>query len=650
MKPHIDIAHQGTIGDESRVRMSFDENSIAHLMGVLTDLYSDPELAVIREYSTNAWDAHIAAGNETEPIHVTLPTKLNPVFSVKDYGTGMSLDDITENFSKYGWSSKRDNDNEVGMLGLGCKSALTYTSQFTMVSNFRGLQITVLVTREADGAGAVQIIDTMPVDARNGVEVRIPVKDPHHFNQRVSDFFRFWETGTVLINGEPPRPYEPSMVLDPDVWLVPSGEIDADYIIMGQVAYPVRYPVKPLVRNQYHDTKAIVRVPIGCIDFTPNREGLQMTKRTEETLHDIRTFIAQRVHAEAQKDIEAATTWAEAIERTEKWRNQFPVTYTYRGRDVPKIIYTPERAFEWGLRSSVADRASKIDYLRIQDAVRHIYVVGHRGNGVLGTTKERLKKWAEDQGMDTRGVRIVFVSSMVGSPWLDHCTQINFDDLRKIDIGGTKVDKGTGQYKTLDGYGNIHFTDNLLKPTQVWLQANLKIDRGALMGHLGKDVDCIVVGIHQEQKFKKEHPFIPSVQAYAARLARQHLAGMTPDQHFYMANSYSVDKWAFKHLDPARIMDPEFRALVERLIPLTNTSNRRWNALLNLCALVGASIPKSTHKVNIAAECEEMVKRYPLLREISQYDLVRGEHGGEKYYQYVNALYTLSTQQITYLP
>lgn len=69
MRTHFDIAHEGTLGSEDRTRMTFDENSIAHLMSVLTDLYSDPEMAVIREYSTNALDAHRAAGIN-DPIEV----------------------------------------------------------------------------------------------------------------------------------------------------------------------------------------------------------------------------------------------------------------------------------------------------------------------------------------------------------------------------------------------------------------------------------------------------------------------------------------------------------------------------------------------------------------------------------------------------
>ena len=51
---------------------------------ILSDsLYSDKVMAVIRELSTNAYDAHIAANNKN-PFKVILPTRANPSFTVRD--------------------------------------------------------------------------------------------------------------------------------------------------------------------------------------------------------------------------------------------------------------------------------------------------------------------------------------------------------------------------------------------------------------------------------------------------------------------------------------------------------------------------------------------------------------------------------------
>ena len=53
-------------------------------------LYPDPIKAVIRELSTNAVDAHQAAGTLDKKYIVKLPTITDPQFSIRDFGTGMS--------------------------------------------------------------------------------------------------------------------------------------------------------------------------------------------------------------------------------------------------------------------------------------------------------------------------------------------------------------------------------------------------------------------------------------------------------------------------------------------------------------------------------------------------------------------------------
>ena len=76
------IRKSSTFEGES-IEMSIDQNSLAHIMSVLTNLYSDPEMAVLREYSSNARDSHIASGNP-DPIEVNLPTTLSPFLTIQD--------------------------------------------------------------------------------------------------------------------------------------------------------------------------------------------------------------------------------------------------------------------------------------------------------------------------------------------------------------------------------------------------------------------------------------------------------------------------------------------------------------------------------------------------------------------------------------
>src|SRR5690349_20945960 len=107
--------------------MTFHVDSIVHLMGLLTTLYADPELAIIREYSTNALDSHRQAGVGL-PIEIVLPSQFERTFIVRDFGLGMSEEELTDNYSEYGFSSKRETNEATGMLGVGGKSALAYTN------------------------------------------------------------------------------------------------------------------------------------------------------------------------------------------------------------------------------------------------------------------------------------------------------------------------------------------------------------------------------------------------------------------------------------------------------------------------------------------------------------------------------------------
>src|SRR4051812_4240346 len=123
---------QDNVGGE-RVLMSIDPEAEEMVIKSLTDLYNDPEYAVVREYSTNAWDAHVEAG-VTRPVEITLPTRWDPVLKIQDFGIGMTADDMRDTYSKYGTSTKRTTNSQTGMLGFGCKSALTYTQAFTVES------------------------------------------------------------------------------------------------------------------------------------------------------------------------------------------------------------------------------------------------------------------------------------------------------------------------------------------------------------------------------------------------------------------------------------------------------------------------------------------------------------------------------------
>lgn len=86
-----------------------------------SSLYQNPIRSIIRELGCNARDAHVAAKNP-EPWVLSLPTALSPEFAVKDYGTGLSHEEVMQIYTTYFESTKTNSNDFVGALGLGSKS------------------------------------------------------------------------------------------------------------------------------------------------------------------------------------------------------------------------------------------------------------------------------------------------------------------------------------------------------------------------------------------------------------------------------------------------------------------------------------------------------------------------------------------------
>ena len=118
--------------DLESASFGISEADTASIMGILRDgLYTDRILAVLREYSANAWDAHRMIGKGDLPLQITIPTHNNPVLRIRDFGPGLSHDDIFKIYSQYGASTKRNTNDAVGMLGIGSKSGFAYSDTFT---------------------------------------------------------------------------------------------------------------------------------------------------------------------------------------------------------------------------------------------------------------------------------------------------------------------------------------------------------------------------------------------------------------------------------------------------------------------------------------------------------------------------------------
>jgi hypothetical protein len=327
-------------------------------MTLLTNLYKDPELAVIREYYTNALDAHVAAGVTDKHVLVTLPSWDSPTYVVQDFGVGMSEEDIKNIYAQYGASTKRNTNDQVGAFGLGCKSALTIATQFTVVSVKDGMKTTALISKTESGVNTINIINSMDTLDGNGTTVKIPVPDQFSFNNKANRFFIFSAPGLVKVNGSEPKHVLDGLTEVKDskddskiVYLAPNG-YGASYLIMGNVGYELsnNEVEASLTRLKRESSRTFVNmpkyfpVPIGSVDLTPSREGLRFTDKTMDLIDELMTFMLMDLERIGQEEIDKTTTLPEYWEVRKKWDNIMTGDRQniWKGKRVPHWIESKE--------------------------------------------------------------------------------------------------------------------------------------------------------------------------------------------------------------------------------------------------------------------------------------------------------------------
>ena len=156
-------------------KAQINKSAAGLVIDILAKLYANPLAAAIREYTSNAIDAHIAAGVD-RPVEVTLPSRRNQWLTVRDYGKGLTAFDILTVYANFGSSDKRDSDDFIGGFGIGSKSGLAISDAIYINSWTDGKLNSFVIKRTSDGI-VTQFLneDVDAPDVDTGTEVRVYV-------------------------------------------------------------------------------------------------------------------------------------------------------------------------------------------------------------------------------------------------------------------------------------------------------------------------------------------------------------------------------------------------------------------------------------------------------------------------------------------
>jgi len=271
---------------------SFAIEASAKAFTILSDtLYSNKIRAVVRELSTNAYDAHIEVGSVETPFQVSFPTRFDSNFSVRDFGPGLSHEDCMGLYTTYFRSTKTNSNEAVGCLGLGSKSPFAYSDTFTVESVYQGMK-RVYVANKGSDAPEFNLLNEEETNDPSGLCVRVPVRayDYNTFKYEAESVYsHFYTKPTCNLEMKYPD-YKAGIQISDNNWYI-SKNVTGNFIVMGQVAYPIKsdkFVQKFPEISEFLEkiSGLVVTAPIGAVEMTPSREELSYNSTTVNYIVD----------------------------------------------------------------------------------------------------------------------------------------------------------------------------------------------------------------------------------------------------------------------------------------------------------------------------------------------------------------------------
>lgn len=298
-------------------QMGISEQGYGLILDRLIDLYTDPITSAVREVISNAQDTTIKA-NSNKPVEIRL-YKLDKKFSVKDYGTGMTKDELIQVYAQFGASTKTEDLDSIGAYGLGAKAPLAYTTMFMVKTIKDGNLVEAMCTRDDTGIN-ISIIQEKETTESNGTTVEFAIKtaeDVMAVNEILSTYKLLEEASTVKldinIDSKPEKLIKLTTInvdssVPVEIYLTRNGLTNAisNYVhnttirtrhlvfnVQGYPYYTSGNSTRNNLLNHLLDEKFIINIPIGVLDFTTSRDNINYNERYNNFVEKIVSEIQQ---------------------------------------------------------------------------------------------------------------------------------------------------------------------------------------------------------------------------------------------------------------------------------------------------------------------------------------------------------------------
>ena len=357
------ILQEGTT--QETVKMSLDLDSAQVLMQMLSkNLYSDSIGSTIRECASNALDSHRRAGSD-KPIIVSFKRNNQAdtyEFAVEDFGIGLDADDVVNIISKYGKSTKRNSNTELGMMGLGFKAPLAYSSSFYFVARKDGMERKYMMY-EGEDTNSIDLLYEKTTDEPNGVKVIVPVNysDRYNYVSKIKEQLAYFENVYFDVVDSWGGVSNDFTIHRAEHFQYSSLATNNDmHLCLDNVSYPIDWDKLGINRI---GLKIALRFSLSDGLFpTPNREAIRYTQEAKETILNKIAIVADVF---MNKFNEAITTQSDIKSIMEFYgqRNKHIQSW-YKGTDEDVIIN------DLVLHSSIPIAQPKLDNIKLLNLER----------------------------------------------------------------------------------------------------------------------------------------------------------------------------------------------------------------------------------------------------------------------------------------
>ena len=273
----------------AQTKFTIDEDGADFIIEALSKtIYKNPIGTIIREYTSNGWDANREA-NSDDPVFVSLDRDANGVYvSFLDYGVGLSSERINHVFCRYGKSTKRGDNNQIGGFGIGAKSGFAYTDTF-FINTVHENVLYKYILYKTEKVPQIQLLSHEEVDQRNSTQIRIYLKgnDLSKFRTEIVTQLRYFDSVFVQDNltenqYEKISNFSTCIIKDFETFKYSTyntnnSTLNQLHICLGKVTYPIDFGLLGISPIKY---PFALKFDIGDLEVTLSREELQYESKT----------------------------------------------------------------------------------------------------------------------------------------------------------------------------------------------------------------------------------------------------------------------------------------------------------------------------------------------------------------------------------